>query len=292
MENIQNQERPTVTLYLCVAGITFRAPDTGYTVLRCHDNESPNAATAPITATGTFPGIQEGISIFATGEWVTHPKFGKQFRVDSWREELPATDSGIRKYLSSGLVYGIGPILADRLVDAFGKDTFNVIENHPERLNEVQGVGKKKIESIRKKWKEQKAVRDIMVFLKDHNVTDTLAAKIYRQYGDESIKILSDNPYRMADDVWGVGFRIADHLALNLGIDRNSPFRIRSGLKYALEEAKGQGHMYLPEAELLQNTIGLLSLDSNEDTWRKIGEHVEELSATDKLVRLQPSGET
>ena len=292
MEQTATPERNTVTMHLEVATVTFHAPDTGYSVLRCKDSEAPRKDTTTVTVTGTFPDIREGQSIFATGEWVQHPRFGRQFKADSWREEMPATESGIRKYLSSGLVYGIGPILADRLVDAFGKDTFDVIEKYPERLKEVPGVGKKKIESILKKWKDQKAIRDIMVFLKDHGVSDNLAGKIHRQYGDDSITILKENPYRMADDIWGVGFRIADNLALNIGIERSSQFRIRSGLKFALEEAKNQGHMFLPEAELITTTITLLGLPQDATSYCTTELHLREMVSSGKLRRMEPGGET
>ena len=274
-----------------VATVTFRAPDTGYAVLRCKDTEGKGEA-ASVTVTGTFPDIREGTTVHVTGQWINHPRFGRQLKADSWREELPATDSGIRKYLSSGMVFGIGPVLADRLVDAFGKDTFDVIENHPERLGEVPGIGKKKIQSILKRWKEQKAVRDIMVWLKDHDVTDALAGKIYRQYGDESIRVLQENPYRMADDIWGVGFRIADRLALGLGTDPHSPFRVRSGLKFALDEAKNQGHMFLPDDELVKTTAELLDLGDGDDILAGIESRLDEMCASRELIRLFPGGET
>ena len=295
MLQTENAEKETVLMHLEVATVTYRAQDTGYAVLRCRDWDAPRMDTSKVTVTGVFPDIKEGISIFANGEWVRHPRFGMQFRVDSWREELPATESGIRKYLSSGLVYGIGPILADRLVDTFGKETFDVIENHPERLSEVPGVGKKKIESILKRWKDQKAIRDIMVFLKDHGVSDNLAAKIYNKYGDDSISVLRENPYRMADDLWGVGFRTADNMALNLGLEKDAPFRIRSGIKFALEEARNQGHMYLPEDKLASTTAELLGLEPDDESTAKIARHISEMvtstTPANKLVKMQPGGE-
>lgn len=285
----EETQESQLTLKLQVATVTFHAPDTEYSVLKCKDGNG-----TPLTVTGTFPGIKEGSDIFVTGTWVRHPRYGTQLKADSWHEIMPETESGIRKYLSSGMVRGIGPVLAERLVDAFGKDTFDVIENHPERLKEVNGVGEKKIKSILAKWQEQKSVRDIMVFLKDHDVTDSLAGKIFRKYGDESIRVLKENPYRMADDIWGVGFRIADRLALNLGTDRSSPFRLQSGLRFALEEAKNEGHMFLPDAELVRTTAQLLDLDDGDVMLAEIEKQLNMMAGSDprRLIRLFPGGET
>ncbi len=269
-----------LTLQMEVSAVTFHAPDSGYSVLRCLCD------SAAITAVGTFTSIRPGMHILASGSWMSHPRFGRQFKVSSWREEIPMTNSGIRKYLASKSVFGIGPVLADRLVDTFGEATIDVIENHPERLAEVPGVGKKKIEAICCHWQENKAVRDIIVFLKDHNVTDGLANKIYKQYGAKSIDILKENPYRIANDIWGVGFRIADQLALNLGVDRHSPFRLRAGLRFALEEAQRNGHMFLPEEDLVRNARRLMDLADGVDDSSDIAVELDSLAESKALLRL------
>jgi len=243
-----------------VTRITFRAQDSGYAVLRC---ATPTGED--LTVTGTFPGIREDMNIKVTGAWANHPRFGRQFQAATWLEVLPTSEEAMRKYLSSGLIAGIGPVLADRLVDAFGTETFDVIENHPERLSEVYGVGAKKIQSIITKWKDQQAVREIMVFLKEHDVPDALAAKIYNRYKDESIAVLRANPYRLADELRGVGFKTADRLAMNLGVDPLSPVRMKYCAIFALEEAQTSGHMFVTRKALKEAMNELLQSPDIEE---------------------------
>jgi exodeoxyribonuclease V alpha subunit len=196
-----------------------------------------------------------------TGEWVYNKKFGEQFKVDSYEVTAPSTVHGIKKYLGSGLVKGIGPLMAERIVDQFGLDTLEVIEKRPERLSEVGGIGPKRIALITKAWEEQREVKGIMIFLQGHGVSAAYSAKIYKQYGPHSIEKVKENPYRLARDVHGIGFLRADQIAQHLGIDRNSLLRATAGLLYVLSELTEEGHVYYPQKELIHKAREMLKVD-------------------------------
>lgn len=230
--------------------VIFRNAQNGFAILAMR-NGSPRKK---FTVSGTFGEVRTEMDLEIYGEWVTHPKYGLQFRAESFSERLPKSTDGILAYLSSKMVQGIGPELAGAVVARFGEATFDVIENTPERLREVDGIGPKRSALIAERWARQKDIRRIMVFLKEHHVTDGLAVKIHRQYGADSIGVLEDNPYRLCREVDGVGFKTADTLARNLGVDPSSGFRIEQGLVFVLEDAAGEGHCFLPLQELVSRT--------------------------------------
>lgn len=228
--------------------ITYANEDTGYTVARVATAKSGSDL---LTVVGALLGAQVGESLRLTGRWRSHPKYGKQFEADSYTTVLPATVQGIRRYLGSGMIKGIGPVMADRMVEHFGTDILRVIEEEPDRLVEVQGLGPKRTKRIGEAWEEQKAIKEVMVFLQGVGVSTSLAVRIYKQYGDKSVDTVRKEPYRLASDVWGIGFKTADTIAQAVGIPHDSPERIKAGLQYTLSEAADDGHCFLPEPNLV-----------------------------------------
>ncbi|MEV5573767.1 ATP-dependent RecD-like DNA helicase [Spirillospora sp. NPDC052269] len=237
-----------VVLEAVLERITYANEDTGYTVARVATEKSGGDL---LTVVGALLGAQAGESIRMTGRWRSHPKYGRQFEADSYSTVLPATVQGIRRYLGSGMIKGIGPVMADRMVSHFGTDILRVIEEEPGRLIEVRGLGKRRTARIAAAWEEQKAIKEVMVFLQGVGVSTSLAVRIYKQYGDASIDTVRREPYRLAADVWGIGFKTADTIAQAVGIPHDSPERIKAGLQYTLSEAADQGHCYLPEPNLV-----------------------------------------
>lgn len=196
------------------------------------------------------------------GRWGSHPQYGKQFTVENYTTVLPATVQGIRRYLGSGLIKGIGPRIADRITEHFGIDTLDVIETDVKRLVEVPGLGPKRTKMIAAAWEEQKAIKEVMVFLRGVGVTTSIAVRIYKKYGDASISVVRNQPYRLAADVWGIGFLTADRIAQAVGIPHDSPDRVKAGLQYALSQSSDQGHVYLPEDRLIADAVKLLQVDT------------------------------
>ncbi|MFC5181261.1 SF1B family DNA helicase RecD2 [Actinomadura harenae] len=237
-----------VILEAVLERITYANDDTGYTVARVATEKS---GADLLTVVGALLGAQVGESIRMTGRWRSHPKYGRQFEADSYSTVLPATVQGIRRYLGSGMIKGIGPVMADRMVSHFGTDILRVIEEEPGRLVEVRGLGKRRTARIAAAWQEQKAIKEVMVFLQGVGVSTSLAVRIYKQYGDTSIDTVRREPYRLAADVWGIGFKTADTIAQAVGIPHDSPERIKAGLQYTLSEAADQGHCFLPEPNLV-----------------------------------------
>lgn len=184
-----------------------------------------------VTVLGNFPSLNPGEVLKLLGEWTNHPKFGEQFRVVRYETVTPATARGIEKYLGSGLIKGIGPVMAKRMVEKFGVETFDIIEGDIGRLQEVPGIGPGRIDMIGKAWQDQREIRDVMIFLQDHGVSATYATKIYKGYGKESIEVVKDNPYRLAHDIFGIGFLTADHIAEKMGIPKDSPRRAEPNIK-------------------------------------------------------------
>jgi exodeoxyribonuclease V alpha subunit len=263
--------------------ITFANEETGYTVARVDTGRGADL----ITVVGSLLGAQPGESIRMRGRWGSHPQYGKQFHVDDYTTVLPATIQGIRRYLGSGLIKGIGPVLADRIVTHFGVDALDVIEHEPQRLIEVPKLGPKRTKLIADAWEEQKAIKEVMVFLQGVGVSTSLAVRIYKQYNDKAIDVVRQEPYRLANDVWGIGFRTADVIAKAVGIPHDSPQRVKAGLQFTLSEATGNGNCYLPENELIGDAIKILQVDAG-----LVIECLAELVTEEGVVReIMPDGE-
>ncbi len=210
---------------------------------------------------GFLPAVQPGEQVTLKGSWVNHPKFGRQFEAQSCVSRLPTSVMGLKKYLGSGMIKGIGKVYAEKLVSAFGLETLEIIDKDPERLRLVPGIGPKRIETIIHAWHDQKEISNVMIFLQDKGISPVYATKIYKKYGHESIALVTENPYRLAEDIWGIGFKIADKIAANLGFEHNSVKRIRAGILFALNEHIGQGHLYSELEALKKQTIALLELE-------------------------------
>jgi exodeoxyribonuclease V alpha subunit len=213
-----------------------------------------------VTVVGSLVSVSPGETLRLKGSWDTHPKYGEQFRIVSYESVVPATVKGIERYLGSGLIKGIGPIMAKRLVEKFGADTLAIIEDDIARLTEVDGIGDKRIEMIRTAWIEQKEVRDVMLFLQGHEVSSAYAAKIYRQYGKDSISVVKENPYRLAEEIFGIGFLTADKIAAKLGIPKDSMMRAESGVLYVLRRMSEEGHVFSPYESLVAECEKILDL--------------------------------
>ncbi|MEK6256951.1 MAG: ATP-dependent RecD-like DNA helicase, partial [Chloroflexota bacterium] len=252
------------TLSGSVERITFHNPENGYTVLRLRaDQIGLSAANREglITVIGNLPDVTPGESLEMGGEWSKHPKHGEQFAAKTCKQILPATVEGLRKYLGSGLLPGIGPKLADRIVDKFKEKTLDIIENQPKRLREVQDIGAKRSRQILAAWEEQKHVKEVMLFLHSHGVSTNLAVKVYKQYGDDSLNIVQHNPYQLSKDIFGVGFKTADKIARSTGLPPDHPTRIEAGILHSLEEMNSSGHVYTPENILLNKASELLDIE-------------------------------
>ncbi|MEV7444749.1 ATP-dependent RecD-like DNA helicase [Streptomyces sp. NPDC091204] len=239
--------------------ITYANEESGYTVARV---DTGRGSGDLLTVVGSLLGAQPGESLRMEGRWGSHPQYGRQFTVENYKTVLPATIQGIRRYLGSGLIKGIGPKIADRIVEHFGTDTLDVIEEEPKRLIEVPGLGPKRTKLIGAAWEEQKAIKEVMVFLQGVGVSTSIAVRIYKKYGDASISVVKNQPYRLAADVWGIGFLTADRIAQAVGIPHDSPERVKAGLQYALSQSTDQGHCFLPEDRLIADGVKLLQVDT------------------------------
>lgn len=264
-----------------VERLTYYSEESGYTVARL---QRPGA-TNLTTITGNFANIQAAQTLQLTGFWHEHPQYGSQFQVINYKETKPATITGLEKYLGSGLIKGVGPVTAKRIVAHFGLETLDIIEHHIERLKEVNGIAKKRIAMIQKAWQIQKAIKELMVFLQSHGVSTTYAVKIYKQYGARSIGIVTNNPYQLATDIYGIGFLTADKIARHLGVPPDSEFRYRAGMAHVLSTAAEHGHCYLSQPELICGAIALLKCESQEPTEQSISEIIRNMSLADELIR-------
>lgn len=240
--------------------ITFYNEENGFLIGKLKGNDK----SAEVAVVGKAPKVQCGETLALKGKWVNHPKHGRQFSFDSFESKLPASAYGIRKYLASGLIHGIGKTYANKIVDKFGADTLNVISEDSGRLREVGGIGKKRIKNIREAWQEQKAVREVMMFLQTYGVTDALCLRLVRKYGNAAKTVLETDPYRIIREVKGIGFKTADKIALNLGLSNNGPKRIEAGILHTVQEAEDQGHNHMERRELVIQSANLLESDSNE----------------------------
>lgn len=279
LENRQQTEDETINGY--VDHIIYRNADNGYTVLVmiCDEEE--------VTCVGTFSDIAEGENIEAHGNYNDHPTYGRQFAVKSFEEKAPKDEMAIERYLGSGAIKGVGIALAARIVRRFKSDTFRIIEEEPERLAEVKGISERKAMEIADQVNAKRDLRQAMIFLQQYGISTTLAVKIYNTYGQEIYGILKENPYRMADDVDGVGFRTADEIASRVGIRTDSDFRIRSGIQYALLQASNEGHTYLPMPELTQRASNLLQIEPEY-----IEKHYMNLAMDRKIIMRQAGNTT
>lgn len=240
-----------------VERVTYYSEETGYSVVRLAVPSRPDL----VTVVGHLPEVQPGERLRLEGVWTVHPQYGRQFKVERCEQVLPATAEGMRRYLGSGLIRGVGPVTAQRIVAHFGADTLRVLEEEPQRLQEVEGVGPKRADAIAQAWEEQKAIRKVMLFLQSHGVSTGLAVKIYKTYGDDALQVVQEDPYRLARDIWGVGFKTADKIARDLGLPSDAPSRIQAGVAYALSQMADEGHVYVPEEELVSETARLLEVE-------------------------------
>lgn len=236
--------------------ITYTNFDTGYSVLKLKCKGYLDL----VTVVGNISAVNVGSVLTIKGVWSSNPKYGKQFNVEEWEESLPATLLGMEKYLGSGLIKGIGPVYAQKIINYFKEDTFKIMEECPERMSEISGIGPKKIETIKKSWHDQKEIKNIMLFLQNFGISTAFGARIYKTYGQESISVLEENPYKMADDIWGIGFKTADNLAMKLGIDKESDIRCRSGIFYVLSKFSENGDCFAYYEKLLEVSQEILEI--------------------------------
>lgn len=242
-----------------VERITYQNPENGYTILKCRVKDY--ADLVPVI--GNLLDVNVGSVLLVEGNWKVDSKYGRQFVAESWEETLPATVYGMEKYLGSGLIKGVGPKFAKRIVQKFGTDTFTVIEDNVQLLIEVEGIGNKRVQMIAESWERQKEVKNVMLFLQDNGVSTSFAAKIYKTYGNDSIPVVKENPYRLADDIWGIGFKTADQIASKLGFEKNSFVRLRSGIMYTLSELSNDGHVYAEKQQLIKAASELLEAEES-----------------------------
>ena len=271
----------TVTGY--IDHVIFRNEDNGYTVMVLKDTKKEEE----LTCVGSFPTITQGATIEATGVYTHHPVYGKQFQISSFVEKMPEDTYAIERYLGSGAIKGIGAALAARIVRRFGQDTLRIVEEEPERLAEVKGISEKKAREIAAQVTEKADMRKAMIFLQKYGISLNLGAKIYQKYKESVYTVLQENPYRLAEDISGVGFKIADDIAARIGIHADSDYRIRSGMLYTLLQASGEGHTYLPKEQLFTRCARLLGV--NESYMEK---HLMDMVIDRKLVLKEKNGET
>lgn len=258
-----------------VERLTYVSED-GYTVLRLKARGHADL----VTVIGHLPDVSPGESLKMEGRWVHHAQYGRQFKCERCEQVLPATVEGIKRYLGSGLIKGVGPVTAEGIVRRFGLDTLRVLDEDPQRLREALGVGPKRAKLIARAWEEQKAIKEVMLFLQSYGVTTNLAVKIYKTYGDESLEIVQRDPYRLARDIWGVGFKTADKLARDLGLPSDAPSRVQAGVAYTLSQLADEGHVYVPEGELMAEASKLLEVQPE-----LVGQAVAALDAEEQVKR-------
>lgn len=270
------------TLEGVVERITYYSDESGYTVLRLRPNK-PRYGLAGrdglLTVVGTLPELQPGETVRFTGVWSTHKDFGKQFKAESVQQTAPATLDGLQRYLGSGLIKGIGPVSARRIVDHFGMQTLDILEEAPLKMLQVPGIGKYRATLIAKAWEEQRSIKEVMLFLQSHRVSTSLAVKIFKAYGDGSIAQVTSDPYRLARDIYGIGFKTADQIARNLGLPPDSPARIAAGVVYALESLTEEGHVYAPRPDIVEKAADLLGVDL-----RACDDAIERLLADEQIM--------
>jgi exodeoxyribonuclease V alpha subunit len=256
-----------------VERITYYNEENGYTVLRLKPDSRgmlpfkyAGGREALITVVGNLPELNPGEHLKLTGKWASHSKHGRQFQAELCEQSRPATTEGIKRYLGSSLIRGVGPVMAGRIVDRFGEDTLDVIDFEPKRLQEVLGIGQKRVKQIIKAWDEQRAIKDVMLFLQSHGVSTNLAVKIFKKYGDESLAVVQNTPYRLVQDVYGIGFKTADKIAQALGLAKDDPGRIEAGVAYTLNRMAEEGHVYMPQEVLEPEASEILGVETEKIT--------------------------
>ena len=249
------------TLQGTLERIVYENEETGYTIARFSSRDYPNEL---LTVVGNLMSANPGEGLLLKGQWVINPKYGRQFKIEDYETVMPATLVGLKKYLGSGLIKGIGPVMAGRIINHFGLDTMDIIERSPRKLEQVPGIGRKRVEMVMTAWEEQREIKNVMLFLQSHDVSTTYAVKIFKTYEQDSIKVVSEEPYRLADDIYGIGFKTADQIAQNLGIEKDSPARIMSGIQYVLNQRADDGHVYLPHRELIGQSSEILEVTEDQ----------------------------
>lgn len=258
-----------------VESIVFKSSDTGYTVIKFRENNNIH------TAVGVLPHVREGQNLKLSGSWVNHSQFGKQFKVEECEEILPTSKDGIEKYLSSGIIQGIGPVTAKKIVNTFGEDTLNILDNSIERLKEIEGIGKKKLETIIESYQEQRELKNITIFLQTHGLSVNQCLKIYKKYGSSSVETVKNNPYVLCDEISGIGFKTSDKIARSLGVEIDSPFRVQSGIRYVINEFCANGHTFIPKDELIKEASNVLTVSGDI-----IEENIKN-AALDRKIKLE-----
>lgn len=269
------------TLTGVIERITFHSSESGYTVARLNTGNVKQLTTI----VGSFANLQAGQTLQLEGIWTEHPNYGCQFQVKQYQETKPATLTGIEKYLGSGLIKGVGPVTAKRIVKHFGLETLDIIENQIYRLSEVPGIAKKRIAMIQSTWDEQKSIKEVMIFLSSHGVSTTYAVKIYKQYGDTAIATVTTNPYQLSIDIFGIGFLTADRIAVKVGVSPWSKFRYKAGILHVLDKASEDGHCYLPENQIIPFTLELLTTDEHQAEEDAIAAILKEMVTEQQLVK-------
>ena len=279
MPNNSTDAAGTDSLEGVLERITFYNEENGFLIGKLRGNDK----SAEVAVVGKAPKVQCGETLLLIGSWTNHPKHGRQFSFVKFESKLPASAYGIRKYLASGLIHGIGKTYANKIVDHFGADTLRIISEESSRLHEVEGIGKKRVKSIKQAWEEQKAIREVMMFLQTYGVTDALCLRLVRKYGNEAKTVLENDPYRIIRDVKGIGFKTADKIALNLGLSNNGPERIEAGILHTMQESEDAGHTHAERRELALNSTNLLETDANE-----VEARIDALLSNADLVSTEP----
>lgn len=277
----QGQETVLLSLVGSVERVTYHNEQNGYTVLRLQIL----GRVEPVTVVGNFSAVSPGESLRVIGWWTAHPQYGDQFKAVEYAVTRPATVAGIQKYLGSGLIKGVGPVTARRIVEHFKDKTLEVIESDISRLGEVKGVSRKRVEMIQKAWEEQRAIKEVMLFLQSHSVSTSFAVKIFKQYGADAITVVEKTPYRLADEVYGIGFRTADQIARNLGMAPDAEERLRAGLRHSLMTASEGGHCYLPAGDLIERSAEALGVEDRAKL-----EAALEKALDDGMLKVEESG--
>jgi len=244
-----------VTIQGTIEEVIFQNESNGYVIATLETDDDV------VTIVGCIPILNIGETLSVQGEWAYHPNYGQQLKVETYSTVVPATLNGIEKYLASGLVPGIGPKTARKIVERFGVDSLDILQYNPEKFKEIEGIGEKKAEKIMEAFVEQRDLRDIMIFLQGYGISPTYGIKIYKKYGNDTIAMVKENPYRLSEDITGIGFKMADKMAQSMGIDTRSPYRINAGIKFTLMEFSMEGHTYVPKDELISNSATLLGVE-------------------------------
>lgn len=256
-----------------VENIVFKSEDTGYVVCRIRNEKTL------ISAVGTVPFLREGQNVKLTGYWTVHKQFGNQFNIQDYEELLPNSLDGIEKYLSAGIIHGIGPVTAKKIIERFGEETLDIMENHIERLMEIEGIGEKKFQIIYESYIEQQGLKDIILYFHKHGVTNNQCVKIYKKFGPNARQIVSDNPYILCDEISGIGFKTADRIAMSIGIEKNSEFRIQSGIKYVMNQFCSAGNTFMPKNNIIEECENNLLISKE-----LIEKNIYDMAAQQKII--------